>query len=221
VQTGIQDLGIVSGTIDGFNFTVYGVSDDGASMVFTKLNLVGVPEAWRWTQAGGQSALPPLPGTAPFSAVSGMTADGATMVGVCGQIAVTWTAAGVQSLPAMLENAGYDMSNWLTTSENSADAGPRVSASGNTIAGVGRYLTGPNPSDFVYRPWMITFPICGSPDFNHDGATATDADIEAFFACIAGNCCSACDSADFNGDGAVATDADIESFFRVLAGEPC
>jgi hypothetical protein len=58
-------------------------------------------------------------------------------------------------------------------------------------------------------------------DFDGDGAVATDADIEAFFACLAGNCCPTCCSADFNGDGAVATDADIESFFRVLAGGAC
>jgi len=51
----------------------------------------------------------------------------------------------------------------------------------------------------------------------------TDADIEAFFACLAGNCppppCT--NSSDFNHDGDVGTDADIESFFRVLAGGPC
>jgi hypothetical protein len=63
--------------------------------------------------------------------------------------------------------------------------------------------------------------VCGSADFNHDGDTATDSDIECFFACLAGNCCSSCDSADFNGDGDVATDADIEAFFRVLAGGNC
>jgi hypothetical protein len=62
---------------------------------------------------------------------------------------------------------------------------------------------------------------CGSADFNHDGDIATDADIEAFFACIAGNCCVTCDSPDFNGDGDFATDADIEAFFRVLAGGSC
>jgi hypothetical protein len=60
-------------------------------------------------------------------------------------------------------------------------------------------------------------------DFNCDGDVATDADIEAFFACLAGNCPGAeCGSgADFNADGDVATDADIESFFRVLAGRSC
>jgi hypothetical protein len=60
-----------------------------------------------------------------------------------------------------------------------------------------------------------------SADFNNDGDGATDADIEAFFACVAGNCCPTCGSADFNGDGDTATDTDIESFFRVLAGGSC
>jgi hypothetical protein len=58
-------------------------------------------------------------------------------------------------------------------------------------------------------------------DFNGDGDVGTDADIEAFFACLAGDCCARCGSADFNGDGDVGTDADIEAFFRVLAGHPC
>jgi hypothetical protein len=57
-------------------------------------------------------------------------------------------------------------------------------------------------------------------DYNNDGDIATDADIEAFFACLAGTCCPGC-SPDFNADGDSATDADIESFFRVLAGGPC
>jgi hypothetical protein len=60
-----------------------------------------------------------------------------------------------------------------------------------------------------------------SADFNGDGSVGTDADIEAFFACLSGDCCPTCGSADFNGDGAVGTDADIESFFRVLAGGSC
>jgi subtilisin-like proprotein convertase family protein len=66
-------------------------------------------------------------------------------------------------------------------------------------------------------------PTCGSADFNCDGDIATDQDIEAFFACLAGNCppppCTS--TADFNGDGDIATDADIEAFFRVLAGGTC
>src|SRR6185369_4889933 len=64
---------------------------------------------------------------------------------------------------------------------------------------------------------------CGSSDFDCDGDSATDADIESFFRCLAGACppppCTS--TADFNGDGDSATDADIEAFFRVLAGSPC
>ncbi len=64
---------------------------------------------------------------------------------------------------------------------------------------------------------------CGTADFDGDGDVGTDADIEAFFACLAGSCCPACypGGADFNADGDVGTDADIESFFRVLAGGNC
>jgi hypothetical protein len=64
-------------------------------------------------------------------------------------------------------------------------------------------------------------PGCGSADFNHDSDAGTSADVAAFFACIAGDCCPACDGPDFDADGDVATDADIEAFFRVLGGGPC
>jgi hypothetical protein len=66
-------------------------------------------------------------------------------------------------------------------------------------------------------------PGCGSADFDCDGDVGTDADIEAFFACLGGNCpAPPCTSnADFNGDGDVGTDADIEAFFRVLGGGTC
>jgi hypothetical protein len=63
-------------------------------------------------------------------------------------------------------------------------------------------------------------PSC-SADFDGDGDVGTDADIEAFFACLAGDCCPLCWSADFNRDGDVGTDADIEAFFRVLGGGGC
>lgn len=58
-------------------------------------------------------------------------------------------------------------------------------------------------------------------DFDGDGDFGTDADIEAFFLCLAGTCCPRCFTADFNGDGDTGTDADVEAFFRVLAGGPC
>src|SRR5207244_911729 len=56
---------------------------------------------------------------------------------------------------------------------------------------------------------------CCLQDYNGDGDPGTDADIESFFNCLAGNCCQGCPpDADFNCDGDVGTDADIESFFR-------
>jgi len=62
---------------------------------------------------------------------------------------------------------------------------------------------------------------CGSPDFDGDGDQGTDLDIEAFFACIGGDCCGTCGSPDFDGDGDQGTDLDIEAFFRVLGGGAC
>ena len=73
--------------------------------------------------------------------------------------------------------------------------------------------------------WTFTVqgPTCGSSDYDGDGDYGTDFDIQAFFACLGGNCCATCfaGGSDFNGDGDAGTDADIESFFRVLAGGPC
>jgi hypothetical protein len=62
---------------------------------------------------------------------------------------------------------------------------------------------------------------CGTSDFNGDGDFGTEQDIQAFFACLAGTCCTACYSADFDGNGDTGTEQDIESFFRVLAGHGC
>ncbi|HYE62047.1 MAG TPA: VCBS repeat-containing protein [Phycisphaerales bacterium] len=70
---------------------------------------------------------------------------------------------------------------------------------------------------------LLHLPGCGTSDFNGDGDFGTDQDIEAFFACIGGFCCTTCCpcGSDFNGDGDYATDQDIEAFFRILGGGPC
>jgi len=98
----------------------------------------------------------------------------------------------------------------------SVQAATFVSA-GDLAVGGGFTAAGDQVSAYFAR-WGC--PACHA-DFNHDGDTATDLDIEDFFRCIAGNCCATCDSADFNYDGDTATDADIEAFFRVLAGGHC
>jgi len=73
----------------------------------------------------------------------------------------------------------------------------------------------------LLRIALPTGPTCGSADFDGDGDTGTDLDIEAFFACLGGDCCALCGSADFDGDGDTGTDLDIEAFFRVLGGGDC
>ncbi|HYE63648.1 MAG TPA: lamin tail domain-containing protein [Phycisphaerales bacterium] len=79
----------------------------------------------------------------------------------------------------------------------------------------------------LVEPQLVIFasPVlgCGPQDFNQDGDSGTDQDIEAFFACLGGNCCPTCwhGGADFNGDGDTGTDQDIEAFFRVLGGGTC
>jgi hypothetical protein len=65
---------------------------------------------------------------------------------------------------------------------------------------------------------LIALGVNRTSDFNGDGDFGTEADIEAFFACLAGNCCATCPTSDFNVDGDFGTDQDIEAFFRCLAG---
>ena len=85
------------------------------------------------------------------------------------------------------------------------------------IAGDFGYIGASRADNFA---WIQACPRTCTPDFDGDGTPDTDADIEAFFLCLAGTCCPRC-TADFNNDGDSATDADIESFFRVLAGGNC
>jgi hypothetical protein len=114
-----------------------------------------------------------------------------------------------------------------TASDNNTTTGslartPNGSDSGNDAADWA-FTPTPTPglSNTGFEPPLIS--CCGSADFDCDGDLGTDADIEAFFACLAGDCPSPpCTSnADFNADGDLGTDADIEAFFRVLAGGTC
>ena len=63
--------------------------------------------------------------------------------------------------------------------------------------------------------------LANPADFDGDGDVGTDADIEAFFRCLAGTCCATCLSIDFNGDGDMGTDFDIHAFFVALGGGGC
>jgi hypothetical protein len=111
---------------------------------------------------------------------------------------------------------------WGTMYNFRFDANVPPSATGGA-ATIGLYkpATAANPAVSISGAAQVPGSLCGSADFNHDGNVGTDADIAAFFSCIAGNCCPTCGSSDFNGDGDFATDGDIEAFFRVLAGGTC
>jgi len=82
---------------------------------------------------------------------------------------------------------------------------------------VGGYGSGTDQATMV----ISCAPTTCSPDFDGDGDAGTDLDIEAFFACLGGDCCATCGASDFDGDGDAGTDLDIESFFRVLGGGAC
>jgi hypothetical protein len=90
------------------------------------------------------------------------------------------------------------------------------------VMGNRSYLSDLDKAGLVARYGPQVLP-CGTADFDNDGDVGTDADIEAFFVCLSGNCCPTCfeRGPDFDGDGDVGTDADIEAFFRVLAGGSC
>ena len=136
------------------------------------------------------------------------------------------TIAAALLLPAYAANAQLSIS-WYTI-----DGGGGTSTGGSfTLRGtIGQHdaaapLSG---GSFTLSPGFWPGPAdapigCGTADFDGDGDIGTDADIEAFFACLAGNCCPTCFvlGADFNADGDIGTDADIEAFFRVLAGGNC
>jgi probable HAF family extracellular repeat protein len=187
---------------------VWAVSRDG-SVIVGMSGYVAV----RWIGAGQPVSLGALPGDSQSDAL-GVSADGAAIVGWSlspggPRHAYLWTSArGMLDLNTYLPSLGLDISGWTLVSATC------VSSDGLAIAGDGDHAG-------ATEAWVAVLPRCGSADFDGDGDVGTDADIEAFFACLAGNCCAACGSADFNGDGDVGADADIEAFFRVLAGGAC
>jgi hypothetical protein len=111
----------------------------------------------------------------------------------------------------------WDGSDWtpLTNGPNGDVYSIHVLPGGDISVGGTFTAVGTGPSAHIARFEVPT------ADFDRDGSPATDADIEAFFACLAGSCCPTCGTADFNFDGDTGTDADIEAFFRVLAGGSC
>jgi probable HAF family extracellular repeat protein len=209
---GMVDLGWQNGwPTQGWN-----ISGDGNTVVGYGGSVNG-SLCNRWTQGTGIQPLGVLDGFV-YSYNYAANQDGSKIVGSSGlgnpgyYHAHMWTqATGLVDLNTYLPQVGVGLSGWDLNVAHS------ISADGNFIAGEGMHNGLP-------ESWIVSLlPTCGSADFNCDGDVATDADIEAFFACVAGSCppppCTS--TADFNGDGDSGTDADIESFFRVLAGGSC
>jgi Galactose oxidase, central domain len=122
------------------------------------------------------------------------------------------------------ETWGYDGTSWNHLNIAAAPSPREAPAMVYDAAHLQCVLFGGYAAGWNGETWLLdSRPLCDYVDFNCDGDVGTDADIEAFFACLAGTCPEppCLNSADFNHDGDVGTDADIEAFFRVLAGGPC
>jgi probable HAF family extracellular repeat protein len=207
--TGMVDL---SG--GAFSGTARGVSPNGVWIVGGN-NTSG--RAFRWSEDTGFTDLGLALG-APTSIAAGVSNDGKRVLAISGGRACLWreSTGTMEYLQLILAlEHGIDIGAWNLTVPQS------ISADGTTMTGYGINPSGQTQAWVVYIP--PDTPPCGTADFDGDGDIGTDADIEAFFACLAGNCCDTCfpGGADFNGDGDIGTDADIEAFFRVLAGGTC
>jgi hypothetical protein len=151
------------------------------------------------------------------------SADGRRVLAVCngpsGQTAFLWVgpfgscAAYWMTLADALAGSGVSTPGWRLSVALSMDW------EGSRIIGYGTNPSG-QTQGWMAVIWSPSSPVCRVADFDCDGDTGTDADIAAFFACLAGTCppMPCCSSADYNEDGDVGTDADIEAFFRVLGG---
>jgi hypothetical protein len=142
---------------------------------------------------------------------------------------VDWTSAvtagGITwSTQTYAQNVNANALRWGTMYNFRFTANVAPNANGNVSIGLFKPVTAQSTavaaSATVPAPAV---PHCGSADFNCDGDTGTDQDIESFFACLSGSCPAApcTGSADFNADGDVGTDQDIAAFFSVLGGGGC
>jgi hypothetical protein len=224
---------------------IYGLSPTGLAAIGLGSSGGGTwPMFWGSTYVWCES-LGVIPGQLAAGGLA-MTPDARTVVGDTsfsgGAMAYVWTAeAGGAALDAP---APYSNPRLVTVSDDGRVAGGYLISTDTGIVwrrgvglllasdyfrmvGINQYFSGrivgisANGRVFLTNNSIIDLGTCGSADFNHDGDSGTDADIEAFFNCLAGNCCPMCDGADFNFDGDSGTDADIEAFFRVLGGGAC
>ncbi len=184
------------------------LSGDGSTII----GVCGV-QIYRWRRETGFLPVPtPFGGLAGLSAVSG---DGRVILGYAGDGAwISIEDEGFHGLVAdLLRQRGVDIGDW------DFDGATAVNNDGTVIAGAAHIPLGPTGNLYAWVAHLR--PSCGTSDYNHDGDSGTDLDIEDFFRCLSGDCCTTCYTDDINGDGVGGDDADIEAFFKVLAGGNC
>jgi probable HAF family extracellular repeat protein len=132
---------------------VVGASDNGRVDRQGPGGSIGGSEAFRWTQAGCEGGLGDLPGGAILSAATGVSADGAVVVGwsdnglgvrpgpggsfIGGSEAFRWTqAGGMQSVAGWLAAAGHPVSGWTLSSARA------TSRDGSVVVGHGQSANG-------------------------------------------------------------------------------
>jgi len=201
------DLGITPGATSTH---ANSISADGNTVIGTASMPGNVTYAILWTSQGGLQDLGPL---SDFSTIQlrALSGDGALAGG--------YAASGSLSRRAIIWRTDFGLSD-----ANAYFADRRVNLAGWHLERINDMT--PDGRTFVGQAAQGAFILylggtCGTPDFDNDGRSGTDADIVAFFACLGGNCCAPCGSADFDDDGDTGTDMDIEAFFRVLGGGAC
>jgi probable HAF family extracellular repeat protein len=207
---GIRRLGFLPG---GARSAATGISPDGAGVVGFSESTQGI-RAFRWTARDGMSSLGALPGadsTVAYCASVGAATIGGECFFANGVHGFVWRSGSMVDVNTLLAANGANLSGWLIDSVRG-------------ISADGRVITGMAIRGNVREAWIAGVPpVCVSSDFDCDGDAGTDADIQAFFRCLAGNCpASPCTStADVDADGDVGTDLDIQAFFRIIAGGSC
>jgi len=190
---------------------------------FTTANGGPANNITRWDGQFWQPVGSPASGANSSVLALAQDADGSLVAGGLFTIAGAAAASNIARLRSnQWEPIGTGVSHASTSNVRALTLMSSGPMSGRMAVGGFFTTAGGVPAGYV-ASFGCTGPTCGTSDFNGDGDFGTDADIEAFFACLAGNCCPTCyaGGSDFNGDGDFGTDADIESFFRVLGGGAC
>ncbi|MCC6675930.1 MAG: PEP-CTERM sorting domain-containing protein [Phycisphaerales bacterium] len=162
---GMVDLGDLPGGPDDYSVAT-DLTPDGQVLVGVCCPASGY-EAFRWTQSTGMVPLGDLPGGDHYSQASGVSDDGAIIVGVADwdgglgdQKAFIWDSThGMRSLKTVLETEhGLDLTGWTLTGASG------ISGDGTVIAGEGLSPEGHTEG------WIVKIPRAGCrADLNGDG----------------------------------------------------